>query len=268
VAGASASALGDGSPATGAGSGDEGAGSHLSGRTCPYLLPPLPPLPRPTTSTPLSLTRRVPAARVAETSCSSAPGAPIAACCTPSCDPPAPALAVAPRAQACGTEAWVGRTSRHSRAPSAGVRRNLKTRRQPKKPAEQEGKSRNPLTNWPTGSISSTHRDASSQRPGLRSMARRARVAAYHRVKGSRSSRDSANATGSASSLISKMWSRLSIRGAIRRWWRFARTHPAVSPRSASFFNAATSESSRTWCEGGDTPWYHEAALSLSTLPV
>jgi hypothetical protein len=99
-------------------------------------------------------------------------------------------------------------------------------------------------------------------------MACRARVAAYDRGKGSHSSRDSANATGSASSLISKMRSRLSIRGMIRRWWRLARTHPAVSPRSAILFNAATSESSRAWCEGGDTPWYQEAALSLSTLPV
>jgi hypothetical protein len=27
-----------------------------------------------------------------------------------------------------------------------------------------------------------------------------------------------------------------------------ARTHPAVSPRFASFFSAATSESSRAWC--------------------
>jgi hypothetical protein len=99
-------------------------------------------------------------------------------------------------------------------------------------------------------------------------MARRARVAAYDRGKRSRGSRDSANATGSASSFISKMQSRLSIMGTIRRWWRLARTHPAVSPRSASFFNAATSESSRAWCEGGDTPWYQEAAFSLCTLPV
>jgi hypothetical protein len=110
--------------------------------------------------------------------------------------------------------------------------------------------------------------DVSSQRPGLRSMARRARVAAYDHGKGSRSSRDSANATGSTYSLVSKMRSRLSIKGTIRRWWRLARTHPAVSPRSASFFNAATSESSRAWCEGGDTPWYQEAGLTLSTLPV
>jgi hypothetical protein len=166
------------------------------------------------------------------------------------------------------TEAWVGRTSRRSRSPSAEVRRSFKTRRRPKKPARLERKSRNPLTKWPTGSISNAHRDASSPRPGLRSMARHARFAAYGRGKGSRSSRDSANAMGSASSVISKMRSRLSIRGMIRRWWRLARTHPEVSPRSASFFSVATSESSRAWCEGGDTPWYQEAALSLSTLPV
>jgi hypothetical protein len=99
-------------------------------------------------------------------------------------------------------------------------------------------------------------------------MARCARVATYDRGKGSRNSRDSANATGFTSSLISKMRCRLSIRGTIRRWWRLARTHPAVSPRSAILFNAATSESSHAWCEGGDTPWYQEAALSQSTLPV
>jgi hypothetical protein len=99
-------------------------------------------------------------------------------------------------------------------------------------------------------------------------MARRARVAAYDCEKGSCSSRNSASAMGSASSLISKMRSRLSIRGTTRRLWRLARTHPAVSLRSASFFSTATSESSRAWCEGGDTPWYQEAALSLSTLPV
>jgi hypothetical protein len=99
-------------------------------------------------------------------------------------------------------------------------------------------------------------------------MARRARVAAYDRGKGSCSNRDSTNATGSASLLISKMQSRLSIKGTIRWWWRLARTHPTINPRSASFFSAATSESSRAWCEGGDTPWYQEAALSRSTLLV
>jgi hypothetical protein len=75
-------------------------------------------------------------------------------------------------------------------------------------------------------------------------MARRARVAANARGKGSGSSRDLANVTGSAISVISKMWSGLSIKGTTRQWWRLARTHPAVSPRSGSFFSAATSESS------------------------
>jgi hypothetical protein len=109
------------------------------GEPVPYLLPPLPPLPRPTTSTPLSPTRRVPAARAVGTPRSSAPGAPVAARCTPSCGPPAPALAVASRARARGTEAWGGRTLRLSRSPSAGVRRSLKTRRQPKKRQNKKG---------------------------------------------------------------------------------------------------------------------------------
>jgi hypothetical protein len=99
-------------------------------------------------------------------------------------------------------------------------------------------------------------------------MARRTRVAANAHGKGSGSNRDLVNATGSATSVISKMRSGLSIKGTTRRWWRLARTHPAVSPRSASFFSAATSKSSRAWCWGGDTPWYQEAAFSRSTLPV
>jgi hypothetical protein len=116
--------------------------------------------------------------------------------------------------------------------------------------------------------MANAHRDAFSQCPALRSMARRTRVAAYSRGKRSRSSRDSTNATGSASSSISKMRIRLSIRGTIRRWSRLARTHPADSPRSARCFNAARSESNRAWCEGGDTPWCQEMTFSLSTLPV
>jgi hypothetical protein len=85
----------------------------------------------------------------------------------------------------------------------------------------------------------------SSQCLDLVSMARRAQVAANARGKGSGSNRDLANATGSVASVISKMRSGLSIKGTIRRWWRLVRTHPAVSPRSASFFNAAVRESSR-----------------------
>jgi hypothetical protein len=196
-------------------------------------------------STPLSRARKVLAAREAGTPHSSARGAPVAVHSALSCAPPAPALAVAPRTRVRETEACAGRTARSSRASSAGIRQSLKTCRRPKKPAEHERKARNSLTNWPTGSIVNAHRDALSQRPALRSMARRARVAAYSRGKRSRSSRDSANATGSAASSISKMRSRLSIRGTICRWWRLARRHPAVSPRSAWCFNAATSESSR-----------------------
>jgi hypothetical protein len=98
------------------------------------------------------------------------------------------------------------------------------------------------------GSISNAHRTPSPQRPDLRSMARCARVAANTREKGSRSSRDLTNATGSATSVISKMRSSLSIKGTTRWWWRLARTHPGVSPRSTSFFSAATSKSSRASC--------------------
>jgi hypothetical protein len=93
------------------------------GEPAPYHLPP-PPLPRPTTSTPLSRARKVPVTRTAETLRSFAPGAPGAARCALFCDPPAPALTAAPRAQARGTEAWVGRTTRCSRAPSAGGQAN------------------------------------------------------------------------------------------------------------------------------------------------
>jgi alpha-ketoglutarate-dependent taurine dioxygenase len=116
--------------------------------------------------------------------------------------------------------------------------------------------------------MENAHRAVSSLRPALRSVARRARVAAYFREKRSSSSRDSANAMGFALSSISKMRRRLSIRGTIRRWWRLVRTHPAVNPRSARCFNAARSKSSHAWCEGGDTPWCQESAFSFSTLPV
>jgi hypothetical protein len=49
-------------------------------------------------------------------------------------------------------------------------------------------------------------------------MARRARVAANTCGKGSGSSRDLANAMGTAISIISKMRSGLSIKGMTRRW--------------------------------------------------
>jgi hypothetical protein len=67
------------------------------------------------------------------------------------------------------------------------------------------------------GSMANAQRTASSLRATLRSMACRARVAAYSRGKRSGSNRDCASATGFASSCISKMRSGLSIRGTIRR---------------------------------------------------
>jgi hypothetical protein len=73
------------------------------------------------------------------------------------------------------------------------------------------------------------------------STALRARVAAYSRKRGLGSIRDLASATGFAVSVISKMWSGLSIRGTTHRWWRKARTVAAVSPRPARFLSAARS---------------------------
>jgi hypothetical protein len=58
------------------------------------------------------------------------------------------------------------------------------------------------------------------------------------------------------------------MRGMIRQWWRFARTEAAPSPVSARLFNAVRSESSRAWCEWGETSWYQESAFSFRTLPV
>jgi hypothetical protein len=99
-------------------------------------------------------------------------------------------------------------------------------------------------------------------------MARRARVAALSHSKGLGSIRDLANATGSASSVISKMRSGLSIKGTIRRWRRWARMTSTFSPRPARFLSAARSDSNRAWCWDGDTPWYQEVGLSRSTRPV
>jgi hypothetical protein len=94
-----------------------------------------------------------------------------------------------------------GKISRHANAPRIGRRRG----------------SGGPLTNGPTGSMVNAQSVASLFRPGRRSMARRARVAAYSRGKRPGSNCDYANATGSASSCISKMRSDLSIKGTTRR---------------------------------------------------
>jgi hypothetical protein len=84
----------------------------------------------------------------------------------------------------------------------------------------------------------------SSTLMALRLTARLALVAAYSCGKRPSSSRNCASATGSAVSSISKMRRRLSMKGTICRWWRLARTEAALSPASASAFNAFKDESS------------------------
>jgi hypothetical protein len=59
-----------------------------------------------------------------------------------------------------------------------------------------------------------------------------------------------------------------SMKGMIRRWWRFARTEAAPSPASARLFSASRADSSRSWHEEGDRPCHQESAFSLRTLPV
>jgi hypothetical protein len=182
----------------------------------------------------------------------------------PSCVPPAPALAAAPRDQARESGEWAGRISQRSIAPAASEAskcvNNLRYRQ-----------NRNETKN-------STHQLAGGEhlkipqrpvvahglgvdgapRPGSRVLPQ----------EGACSIRDLANAMGSAVSVISKMWSGLSIRGTTCRWWRKARTAPAVSPRSARFFSASRSESNRFRCWGEDTLWCQESSLSRSTKPV
>jgi hypothetical protein len=71
-----------------------------------------------------------------------------------------------------------------------------------------------------------------------------------------------------AVSSISKMRSSLSMRGTIRRWWRFARTDAAPSPASARLFSASRADSSLSWREEGDRPCHQDLAFSLRTLLV
>jgi hypothetical protein len=102
------------------------------------------------------------------------------------------------------------------------------------------------LTSGPSGSMANDQSATSSVLMTLWLTARLALVAAYSRGRRSSSSRDCATATGSVVSSISKMWSRLSMRGTIRRWWRLARTEAAISPASAKAFSAFKAESSRS----------------------
>jgi hypothetical protein len=58
-----------------------------------------------------------------------------------------------------------------------------------------------------------------------------------------------------AVSLISKMWSSLSMRGMIRRWWKLAMIKATPSPVSARRRRVAVRDSSLRCREGGDTLW-------------
>jgi hypothetical protein len=91
----------------------------------------------------------------------------------------------------------------------------------------KEGKFTHQLADWehgerPQGRVVATPRPEvdGAPRPG-------GRVVPREEV---RQQPDSANAMGFASSSISKMRSRLSIRGTIRQWWRLERTHPRGQP--------------------------------------
>jgi hypothetical protein len=78
------------------------------------------------------------------------------------------------------------------------------------------------LTGWVSGSITNDQSSSSLCGTTLRLTTRLARVAAYSLRRRSCSSRERANDVGLAVSLISKMWSSLSMRGMIRRWWKLA----------------------------------------------
>jgi hypothetical protein len=131
---------------------------------------------------------------------------------------------------------------------------------------KEKGKS--PLTGGALGSIMNDQRSSLLYLTALRLMARLARVAAYSRGRRSCTNRERASATGLAVSSISKMRGSLSMRGMIRRRWRFVRTEAAPSPASARLFSASRADSSRSWREEGDKPCHQESAYSLRTLPV
>jgi hypothetical protein len=131
-----------------------------------------------------------------------------------------------------------------------------------------KGKGESPLTGGVSGSITNDQRSSLLCLTALRPMAHLALVAAHSRGRRSCTNRERASATGLAVSSISKMWSSLSMRGMIRRWWRFARTEAAPSPASARFFSTRRVDSSRSWREEGDRPCHQESSFSFNTLPV
>jgi hypothetical protein len=143
------------------------------------------------------------------------------------------ALAAAPRDQARESGEWAGQISRRSTAPAAS-----KASKCVNNPRYRQN--RNETKN-------STHQLAGGEHlkvPQRPVVAHGLGVDGVPRT----GSRDLTSAMGSAVSVISKMRSGLSIRGTTRRWWRKARTAPAVSPRSAKFFSASRSESNRFRC--------------------
>jgi hypothetical protein len=205
----------------------------------PQLLPLHPP---PRTSTLRSPGRRAPAACAAGTPRSAARDARGAALRAPSCAPPAPAPVAATPDRARGSQEWAGRISRRSGSPSAG------------------GNVRDASKTWNAIKIKNGDKNPTYQRAGGEHLeVPRGPVVAQHpgvdgapcpceRVppfEGVGSIRDFSSAMGSATSVISKKQSGLSIRGTIRRWWRKVRTVAAVTPRAARLLSAARSESSR-----------------------
>jgi hypothetical protein len=96
-------------------------GSRCGGRRIPPLRGACPRhfLLLPTTSTPRSPGKKVPAARTDDTPRPAVPDAPATEFSSLSCAPPAPAPVVAPRAEPLGLGAWAGRTARRPRSPSA-----------------------------------------------------------------------------------------------------------------------------------------------------
>jgi hypothetical protein len=116
--GAPTPAPGVGSSAASAALGDGAQVPASRGELVPHRSPP--PLPRPTTNTPKSPGKRVPAARAVGTLHSSAPGTPAAGFSSPSCAPPAPAPAAAPRVRTLRLGAWADRTTRRPWSPAAG----------------------------------------------------------------------------------------------------------------------------------------------------
>jgi hypothetical protein len=131
---------------------------------------------------------------------------------------------------------------------------------------KEKGKS--PLTGGASGSIMNDQRSSLLYLTALRLMARLDRVAAYSRGRRLCTNRERASATGLVVSSISKMRGSLSMRGMIRRRWRFARTEAAPSPASARLFSVRRADSSQSWREEGGRPCHQESAFSLRTLPV